>query len=171
MLLLIDFKLNAMDNLDEINEQLKSLDQAEKDLKIERWYRITIERKDHKDGSIYKLYHYDFPKDMLDRWRWLINWREAKFQCQYPRDYIYQVVSCYDKNSKQDYKKISPIISCKAWVTRARKAVEKYEKERATELFWDKENDEIYQKAIKKLADKEEKLKQAIERELKNGTN
>lgn len=25
------------------------------------------------------------PRSMLDRWRWLIHWREARFQCAYPR--------------------------------------------------------------------------------------
>ena len=38
----MDFKLNAMDNLDEINEQLKSLDQAEKDLIMKLVFLLNL---------------------------------------------------------------------------------------------------------------------------------
>lgn len=167
----MDFKLNAMDNLHEMNEQLKSLDQAEKNLQIDYWYIITIERINHKDDTHTKLFQFNFPKKYLDRWRWRVRYKVAQFQCLYPRDKIESYFSCYDRNHNLKGDRAYSIASCKAWVTRLRNEIKKYEEERAAELFWEKENDEIYQKAIKKLAEKEEKLQQVIERELKNGTN
>ncbi|MFR6717714.1 hypothetical protein [Alistipes putredinis] len=34
------------------------------------------------------------PRRMLDRWRWLVEWRRAKYVCQYPRKGV-QVYHCY----------------------------------------------------------------------------
>jgi hypothetical protein len=50
------------------------------------------------------------------------------------------------------------IISAKAWLTRARNKVKKYEEERNKTLFHDFENDPIWLDAMQKVKAKEERL-------------
>jgi len=55
----------------------KDLAKAERELKIEQWVSISLERK-IPNGYNEKLYRYDIPRHMLDKWRWVIHWRQAK---------------------------------------------------------------------------------------------
>lgn len=72
------------------------LAKAERELHIVHWVRITIEYRDNT-GSMVELYRYDFPRESHDRYRWIIRWRTAKLQCQYPREAIHTSLSSYDK--------------------------------------------------------------------------
>lgn len=80
-------------------QDLKDLVEAERSLEITPYIstHFELKRKNTYDGQV--LHPLDMPRSMLDRWRWLIRWREARFQCAYSRDNV-RCSSCfYDKKS------------------------------------------------------------------------
>lgn len=74
-------------------QMAKNLARAERELQIEHWVYITFEYRED-DRSRVVLHKIDMPCRMLDRWRWLVEWRRAKYVCQYPRKGV-QVYYCY----------------------------------------------------------------------------
>ena len=76
----------------------KAYAQAERALRIERWVIVTFELR-KTDGPIEILYRYDLPRTMLKRYRWVVRWRTARFQCRFPRDTITATYCYYDKRT------------------------------------------------------------------------
>lgn len=150
---------------------------AEKELECEKWVNISIERKD-ADGSRTVLHSYDLPRDMMERWEWVVRWREARLRCQYPRARISTFYCFYDKRLGNDPKltaDLHKLTSCKAQVTRQQRIVDEYiAYQRDNNMFFDEETDEQLIKIRRKLAVKradveaaEERLKNKIE-QIKN---
>ena len=83
----------ARERIDDWMQMAKDLARAERDLQIEHWVYITFEYRED-DRSRFVLHKIDIPRRMLDRWRWLVEWRRAKYVCQYPRKGV-QVYHCY----------------------------------------------------------------------------
>lgn len=74
----------AQEVMDDWMQYAKDLAKAERELKIEHWVYITFEvRDENRNREI--LHRIDLPRDMVDRWQWLIEWRRAKLVCKYPR--------------------------------------------------------------------------------------
>ncbi|WP_255495441.1 hypothetical protein [Dysgonomonas sp. 521] len=73
--------------MDDWMQYAKDLAKAEWELKIEHWVYITFEIR-HQDGHREILHKIDLPREMADRWRWVIEWRRAKLVCKYPRKQI-----------------------------------------------------------------------------------
>ena len=83
----------ARERIDDWMQMAKNLARAERELQIEHWVYITFEYRED-DRSRVVLHKIDMPCRMLDRWRWLVEWRRAKYVCQYPRKGV-QVYYCY----------------------------------------------------------------------------
>lgn len=75
--------MGKQENVSDFYQYAKNLAKAERELKIEKWVEATLYYGYGKDQVI--LYHYNFPRDIYFRYEWVIRWRMAKFQCQYPR--------------------------------------------------------------------------------------
>ena len=154
-------------------EYAKELAKAERDLQIEHWVRISIEYKDEA-GNPVRLHSYDLPRELYERYRWVIRWREAKLQCLYPRKYISTYYSFYDKRTKlrTDFNScLMKLAAAKAQITIAqRKEAEYIEYQRLNNLFFDEQTDEQLLIFRQKLAVKKEKymsLKIHIENQVK----
>lgn len=64
------------ERMDDWMEYARELARAERELRIERWVFISIEYKDDAGNPI-RLHSYDLPRDLHERNRWVIRWREA----------------------------------------------------------------------------------------------
>jgi hypothetical protein len=130
---------------------------AEKELKIEPWVAISVERQ-LADGTREKLYSYDIPRHMLERWRWVINWRLAKLQCQYPRSSMGAYYQYYDKRTglETDFGSLLYKLSAaKAQITKVERAIAQHtEGQTCNNLFFNPETDEMLLKAKNKLNNK-----------------
>ncbi len=135
----------------------KDLAKAERDLKIEHWVYITIEAR-YPDRSREVLHVFDIPRNMLDRWKWLIEWRKAKLVCKYPRKKIDQYHCYYDKRTGLQTgmnQLLRSVICAKAQITKVDRKIEKYiAYQKANNLFFDPATDEQLQKAYSKLETK-----------------
>lgn len=83
----------AHERIDDWIQAAKDLARAERELQIDHWVYITIEYREDDPRKVV-LHKIDIPRRMLDRWQWLVDWRKAKYVCQYPRKGV-QVYYCY----------------------------------------------------------------------------
>ena len=170
----------AQEKIDDFILTAKYYAQAEKDLEIQHWVYISIEYKDNSGNAI-RLFSYDLPRDVYERRKWVIRWREAKLKCQYPREDIGCYLSFYDKRLGNDPKltaDLRTLVAAKAQVTKARKKIEEYVNyHRENDLFFDENTDSELMKAREKLSMKianvqeaEKRLKAKIDK-IKNKRN
>lgn len=137
----------------------KDFARAERELKIEHWVYVTFEIR-HEDRSREVLHIIDIPRDILDRWRWLIEWRKAKLICKYPKKRV-QVYHCfYDKRTGLQMGTnfiLSKVTSAKAQITKVERAIAQYiDYRKNNDLFFNMETDEQLLKAYNKLEQKKE---------------
>lgn len=146
---------------------------AEKDLEVQKWVYISFERKD-ESGNRVRIFHYDLPREIWERWEWVIQWRRAKLVCQYPKDNVQCYFSFYDKrlgNNPRFTEDLRTLAAAKAQVTKVQRRIDEYiAHNKANNIFFDENTDEDLLKVRKKLAIKiadvqaaEERLKQKIE--------
>ena len=134
---------------------------AEKELKIENWVFISIEYKD-EGGNYVKLHKYDLPRELAERYRWVIRWREAKCQCQHPRYNVNTYYSYYDKRTGLSMNwdsDLSSLVAAKAQITKAENRERKYltAMRNSGNLFWDESTDEQLKAFRAKVQTKREK--------------
>lgn len=162
-------KLSAMaqERIDDWWEYAKDLARAERELQIERWVYISIEYKDEA-GRRCRLHSYDLPRELHERYRWIIRWREAKLQCQYPRENINTYYSYYDKRTglRTDFNScLMKLAAAKAQITRAeRKEAEYLAEQRQNNLFFDERTDDQLIQFRQKLRTKKENCHLLAER-------
>ena len=84
--------------MDDWMEYARELARAERELRIERWVFISIECKDDA-GNPVRLHSYDLPRELHERYRWVVRWREARLQCLYPKRQISTYYSYYDRRT------------------------------------------------------------------------
>lgn len=126
---------------------------------------ITICRQRYGTNRILnppeRLYQRDIRKENLDKWEWYFDYLVALFKCRYPMDKIRLYHSYYKKvissNRKFETPKVQLIIA-RSWLTRAEKALKAYEQKALASLFSDLNNDERYQKLLKKVEEKRTKV-------------
>lgn len=70
----------AQESVNDWWEYAKGLARAERELQIERWVYISIGYKDEA-GNPVRLHSYNLPRELHERYRWVIRWRVAKLQC------------------------------------------------------------------------------------------
>lgn len=157
----------AQESIDDFIQMAKDYAKAEKELGVQHWVFISIERN-NEQGDLVRLYAYDLPREIYERRKWVIRWRVAKLQCQYPKYDIKYFLSYYDKRLGNDLKltdDLRTLISCKAQVSKQQRLIDEYVAWHSTnDLFFDEENDDGLMKVRKKLAQKVANVKAAEER-------
>lgn len=141
----------AQEKMDSWWEYARELAKAERELKIEKWVYISIEYKE-ENGERIVLYHYDLPRELHERYRWVIRWREAKLLCQYPK-----------KNKHRFQLLAIQTYLCQSQITIAeRKEQEFLQYQRQNNLFFDEQTDEQLIKFRKKLSKKRQQYTELI---------
>lgn len=141
----------AQEKMDSLWEYARELAKAERELKIEKWVYISIEYKE-ENGERIVLYHYDLPRELHERYRWVIRWREAKLLCQYPK-----------KNKHRFQLLAIQTYLCQSQITIAeRKEQEFLQYQRQNNLFFDEQTDEQLIKFRKKLSKKRQQYTELI---------
>ncbi len=140
-------------------QEAKDLAKAERELKIEHWVYISFEIR-YPDRNREVLHTIDIPRDILDRWRWLINWRKAKLICKHPRKNIDVLFCYYDKRTGLhtgfDFI-LGKAASAKAQITKVERTIARYiDYKTHNDLFFNIETDEQLLKAYRKLEQKKE---------------
>lgn len=142
----------------------KDLAKAERELKIEHWVYITFEvRDENRNREI--LHKIDLPRDMVDRWQWLIEWRKAKLVCKYPRRRVTVYHCSYDKRTGLQTGfnfLLSKVASAKAQITKVERKIAEYTTYMTqNDLFFNPETDEQLLKANAKLEKKKSNYNEA----------
>jgi hypothetical protein len=152
-------KKHKREDLGDWMEEAKALAKAEKELGIEKWVILSIEYQS-KDYRRVVLYQYDLPREMYEKYRWVVRWRQARYQCLHPRETVQIYHSYYDKKTglKTDFNScLSKLAASKAQITIARKREQEYLCwQRQNNLFFDENTDEDLVKFREKLKKKEE---------------
>lgn len=169
--------MEKQESIDDLFQMAKDLAKAEMELKIEQWVEVTI-YYGYAEKQV-SLYHYNLPREMYFRYQWVIRWRMAKFQCQYPKQIIGISLYHYDKRSGESMglnSCLSKLISVKAQVTKAERMMKNYiEQNRQNNMFFDENTDEELVKFREKLerkkiecAECEKRLELLVERKRNN---
>ena len=149
----------AQERMDDWWEYARELAKAERELKIEQWVFISIEYKD-ADGHTHRLHSYDLPRELHEKYRWVVRWREARLQCLYPRETISGYYCYYDKRTglKTGFNScLSKLAAAKAQITIAERKEKDYlDYQRQNNLFFDEQTDEELIKFRIKLRTKKE---------------
>lgn len=148
--------MGKQESMDDLFLMAKDLAKAERELKIEQWVEVTI-YYGYAEKQV-SLYHYNLPREMYFRYQWVIRWRMAKLQCQYPKQIVSTSLYFYDKRSGESMDVngcLSKLISAKAQITKAERRMNEYiEHNRRNNMFFDEESDEELVKLREKLESK-----------------
>lgn len=159
----------AQESIDNFIQIAKDYAKVEKELGVQRWVFISIERTDESGNNI-RLFSYDLPREVYERRKWVIEWRKSKLVCQYPKGNVSVFHSYYDKRlglNKRMNEDLRRLISAKAQVTKVRRKIDEYlAYNRANNLFFDENTDADLLKAYEKLATKIANV-QAAEKRMK----
>lgn len=169
--------MGKQESMDDWFQMAKDLAKDERELKIEQWVEVTI-YYGYAEKQV-SLYHYNLPREMYSRYQWVIRWRMAKLQCQYPKQIVSTSLYFYDKRSGESMDVngcLSKLISAKAKITKAERRMNEYiEYNRQNNLFFDEESDEELVKFREKLerkklecAECEKRLELLVERRRSN---
>lgn len=154
----------AQEVMDDWMQYAKDLAKAERELKIEHWVYITFEIR-HQDRHREILYKIDLPRNMIDRWQWLIEWRKAKLVCKYPRKRITVYHCAYDKRTGLQTGfnfLLTKVASAKAQITKVERKIAEYISYMTqNDLFFNPETDEQLLKANAKLEKKQSNYNEA----------
>lgn len=157
----------AQERIDDFMQMAKDYAKAEKELEVQRWVFISIERTDGK-CNYERLFSYDLPREVYERRRWVIEWRKSRLVCQYPKGNVRYYTCYYDKRLGTDLRlneDLNRLVSAKAQVTKVQRSIEKYVAyNRENNLFFDENTDTDLQKARDKLAMKIANVQAAEER-------
>lgn len=149
----------AQERMDDWWEYARELAKAERELKIEQWVFISIEYKD-ADGHTHRLHSYDLPRELYEKYRWVVRWREARLQCLHPRETVSTYYSYYDKRTglKTGFNScLSKLAATKAQITLAERKEKAYlDYQKQNNLFFDEQTDEELIKFQTKLRTKKE---------------
>ena len=150
----------AQERMDDWMEYARELARAERELRVERWVFISIECKDDA-GNPVRLHSYDLPRELHERYRWVVRWREARLQCLYPKRQISTYYSYYDRRTglRIDFNSsLSRLSAAKAQISIAeRKEREYLQYQRTNNLFFNENTDEQLVRFREKLRMKKEK--------------
>lgn len=143
----------------------KEIAKEEKNLGIEHWDGISIEREGDKVGEYVRMYHYDLPRRVAEKYDWVIRWRAARLQCQYPRYCVRVYHSPYKKVMGVNIgmqKDIDTFVAAKAQYTKQKRILDDYiSKQKATNIFFSEDTDQEVVRIKAKLERKKENIEQA----------
>lgn len=152
-------------------EYARDAEAAERELRVEPYCRITIERT-RPDGIREVLHTYDMPRETMWDWQWVYEWRKARYVCMYPRDNVRMYFGFYDKTTGLAYEMDSlrsRQVAAKALVTKYTRILERYLKSQRGQLFFDPEADGLICKMKGKIASARNRLDE-LTRELESLT-
>lgn len=156
---------NKQESLHDYYQMAKEIAKHEKSLGIEHWDSIDIEREGNNAGEYVKLYHYDVPRQLAEKYNWVIRWRAARLQCQNPRYYVRICHSPYSKVMGVNIgmqKDIDTFVAAKAQYTKQQRILDNYiSEQKATNMFFNEDTDPEVVKVKTKLATKKEHIEQA----------
>lgn len=157
----------SQENVDDLMQLAKYYAQAEKDLDVQPWVYVSIEFK-NTTGDRIRLFSYDLPRDIFERRRWVLRWREARLQCEHPKENVQSYFSFYDHrlgNNPCVTDDLRKLISAKAQVSKAQKRIDEYVAyQKESNMFFDENSDVDLLKAREKLARKVAGVQEAEER-------
>ena len=164
---------SKQENCDDWFELARDVARAEAELGVQHWIFIEF-TKDAGDGLSERIFAYDLPREVYERRRWVVRWREATLVCRFPRANVSRFCSYYDRRLGNDDRltdDLRRLIAAKAQVTKARRKMDEYVAwNRANNLFFDENADEDLSKFKEKLDRKiagvraaEERMKRKIE--------
>lgn len=157
----------AQERIDEFIELAKYYARAERELKVQQWVFVSIERSDSSCNYV-RLFSYDLPREVYERRRWVIEWRRAKFVCLYPKGNVRCCTSFYDKRLGTDIRlneDLRKLISAKAQVAKVQHKIDEYiSYNKSCNLFFDENTDSELKKAREKLSMKMSAVYAAEER-------
>ncbi len=152
-------KKQKQEDMSDWMEEAKAIAKAERELGIEKWVVLSIEYQT-KDYRCVVLYRYDLPRELYEKYRWVVRWRQARCQCLHPRETVQLYHSYYDKRTglRTDFNScLSSLAASKAQITIAKKREQEYLVwQRQNNLFFDENTDEELVKFREKLKKKEE---------------
>ena len=155
--------VSKQESLHDYYKMAKEIAKIEKSLNIERWVKIAVVYK--LEGNEIVLYRYDLPVWQYNKWAWVVRWRQAKLQCQHPRECVtlafdyYKKVMGYTIGMQQD---IDKFVAAKAQVSLQERIVKEYvEQQQKSNFFFDEDADEQLLKIKAKLKAKKENVAQA----------
>lgn len=168
--------MGKQESMDNWFQMARDHAKAEKELKIEQWVEVTL-YYGYADKQV-NLYHYNLPREMYFKYEWVVRWRMAKLQCQYPKEIVSTSLRFYDKRSGESMEVsgwLNKLISAKAQITRAERKMNEYiEYNRQNNMFFDENADEELVKFNEKLdrkkanvAECEKRLKSIIDKRKK----
>ena len=157
----------AQERIDDFMQLAKDYAKAEKELEVQRWVFISIERTD-ENCNYERLFSYDLPREVYERRRWVVEWRRARLVCQYPKGNVKCYFSYYDKRLGTNIwlnEDLRRLISAKAQVTKIQRKIDEYVAYNlANNLFFDENTDADLRKAREKLLAKMFAVQAAEER-------
>lgn len=164
---------SKQENCDDWFELARDIARAEAELGVQHWVFIEF-TKDVGDGFSERIFAYDLPREVYERRRWVVRWREATLVCRFPRANVSRFYSYYDRRLGNDDRltdDLRRLIAAKAQVTKARRKMDEYVAwNRTNNLFFDESTDEDLTKFKEKLDRKiagvraaEERMKRKIE--------
>lgn len=164
---------SKQENCDDWFELARDVARVEAELGVQHWVFIEF-TKNAGDGSTERIFAYDLPREVYERRRWVVRWREATLVCRFPRANVSRFCSYYDRRLGNDNRltdDLRRLVAAKAQVTKARRKMDEYVAwNRANNLFFDESTDEYLTKFKEKLDRKiagvraaEERMKRKIE--------
>lgn len=164
---------HRQENCDDLYELARDYARAESELGVQHWVFIEFTR-DMEDGTSERIFSYNLPREVYERRRWVVRWREAALVCRFPRSSVKVYHSYYDRRLGNDVSlttDLRKLVSAKAQVTKARRKMDEYVSwNRANNLFFDEDTDEELARFREKLArkvsgvqDAENRMRQKIE--------
>lgn len=156
---------SKQESLNDYYQMAKEIAKVEKELSIEQWDFVTIERNGDKECEHIRLYSYNLPRRVVEKYEWVIRWRAARLQCQYPRYTITVRHGLYKKVMGENIgmqKDIDIFVAAKAQLSKLKRALAEYiEYQRNNNMFYNEETDEQTLKYKAKLAIKEQNVADA----------
>lgn len=154
---------SKQESVAEWQEQAKAYAKAERELKIERYFRVELRKYESQE----LLYSYDLPVEMFFRKHWVIEWRRARLVCQYPKEQVTQYLIPYDKTTGLDYgfnSALGTLTAFKAHITMLLREQEEYIAKQRGMLFFDESTDSHLIRIAEKLQTKRQQVAELEQR-------
>lgn len=155
------------ESIDSFIELAKDYAKAEKELEVQHWVFISIERTDGRSGYE-RLFTYDLPRKVYERRRWVVEWRKSRLVCRFPKGNVSCFFCYYDKRIGTDHRMnedLRRLISAKAQVTKVQRKIDEYVAyHKANDMFFNEDTDTDLLKAREKLKVKINGVRAAEER-------
>ena len=143
------------ESISDYYEEAKEIARIEKELGIEMWDRVSIERSGDKEGEHIALYSYDLPRSIAEKYEWVLRWRTAKLQCQYPRYTVRCYHGLYRKIAGENIgmqEDLNKFIASKAQLSKQQRRLDEYiAHEKENNIFFDESADEQVVKVKAKI--------------------